>query len=302
MNIKYIPLGSFCHPKMFIRNNNLEISKSLPFDFHSSPNTYSIYNILNKLYKNKTYIHEFNEIIFEHQYNNSQKKELAVSDKEGLFFLHFFEKNDLINSTQEINYPIDANKNINQSKIKEIQDKFKKRYEYLYEILNNKDDIIVFLRIENYVNKYWEIELPDLVNSIKQFNHPNVFLIYSQIEIKKNIDFDNCKKINYDYGLPIIFHKKLFDEKISIDKIHEQKFSKIISNIDNIINNSLLIKFNNVLNYFYYDTKNNNLLKINDINITFQIIDNDEKLLKVNFQNNIIIFLKNNNNIFEEIS
>ena len=50
-NIKYISLGSFCHPKMHIRKTNRQISKSLPFDFHSSPNTYSIYSILDKLYE-----------------------------------------------------------------------------------------------------------------------------------------------------------------------------------------------------------------------------------------------------------
>ena len=30
MNINYISLGSFCHPKIFLRNTNREILKSLP--------------------------------------------------------------------------------------------------------------------------------------------------------------------------------------------------------------------------------------------------------------------------------
>lgn len=53
MKIKFISLGSFCHPKIFLRNKKMEILESLPFDFHSSNNFYSIYHILEELAKKK---------------------------------------------------------------------------------------------------------------------------------------------------------------------------------------------------------------------------------------------------------
>ena len=65
----------------------------------------------------------------------------------------------------------------------------------MYKVLNSKDDILIFLRIENYENKVWNIDLPALVNSIKQFNHPNKFLIYTQPAIDKNLDFNVSKKL-----------------------------------------------------------------------------------------------------------
>ena len=68
MKINYVCLGSFCHPKIFIRNTNREIGESLPFDFHSSPNTHSIYYILEKLHEDKTFIHQFNKILDENGY------------------------------------------------------------------------------------------------------------------------------------------------------------------------------------------------------------------------------------------
>ena len=95
MKICYISLGSFCHPKILIRETNRHIQESLPFDFHSSPGTYSIYNILNELYYNKTYDVEFNEILFKHNFNSEHKDQLAVKEKNDLYFLHFFDLNDL---------------------------------------------------------------------------------------------------------------------------------------------------------------------------------------------------------------
>ena len=300
MNINYISLGSFCHPKIFLRKKNKEILKSLPFDFHSSPNTYSIYNILNKLYQDKTYTHEFNEILFEHEYNDKEKKELAISDKEGIFFLHFFDIEDKLNDNN--NYPIEVKDNINEDKIINIQEKFKKRYEYLYKLLNNKNDILIFLRIENYENKVWETDLKELVKSLNKFDNPNKFLIYTQIEIDDKLDFNKSKKINYDYNFPIIFHKFLFDEKISSDDIYEKKFNNLIVDFDNIINMSILINFNNVTNYYYYDKNNNKLFKLNDINFIFNVEELNNKMLKVKNNNINYIFLKNKEKIYELIS
>ena len=300
MDINYISLGSFCHPKMHLRKTNREISKSLPFDFHSTPNTYSIYSILNKLHKNKTFRHQFKEIIFEHEHNDNKKKELAVMDEEDMYFLHFFDINDKISESQE--YPINVNDNLSQHKIIQVNDKFQKRYEYLYNILNSNKNILVFLRIENYINNAWKTDIKNLASSLKNFKHPNKFLIYTQIEISDSLDFFSIQKINYDYDIPIIFHKILLDENISSDIEKEKLFEKILKNFENIIKNSIFINQKNIIKIFYHDRTNNILLNLSNINIIYRIKFINNIKLEIIYENKIIIFLRNDKNIYEIIS
>lgn len=299
MYIKYISLGSFCHPKIYIRKTKRNISESLPFDFHSTPNTYSIYSILNKLFNQKTFSHEFKEILFEHEYNDTKKKELAVSDNEGIFFLHFFDLDDKL--SDNIEYPINIQDNLNNDKIIEVNNKFKKRYEKLYNILNNKNDILVFLRIENYINKSWEVELPSLINSLKQYKNQNKFLIYTQIEISDHLDFNDHPEINYSYGFPILFYKFQFDEKITSNKLYEEKFEKIFTNFENIISNSIYLNFNKNTSVFYHDKNNNLLFNLNNINEKLNIKSMNNLKLDVYYNNKLIVFFKNTENIYESI-
>lgn len=332
-NIKYISLGSYCHPKMHLRKTKREISKSLPFDFHSSPNTYSIYSILDKLYENETFFHKFKEIIFEHTHNSENKKELAVSDYEDIYFLHFFDIHDLIcdlnnldlyenineyyneneynnqNTTEyekKIKYPLCIDNNLCINKINEVNNKFKKRYEHLNSILNNKFnkydlDILVLLRIENYNNPNWKIDVQNLANSIKQYHHPNKFLIYAQIEIDEKLDFFHTFKINYDYGFPIIFHKLLFDEKISFDTNQEKIFENILINFENIIKCCIYLCIHDKIQVFYNDS-NKILINLNNIQelYTIQLLNNQK--LEVIYNNELLVFLKNKNNVYESIS
>ena len=342
-NIKYISLGSFCHPKMHLRKTKREISKSLPFDFHSSPNTYSIYSILDKLYENETFTHKFKEIIFEHTHNSENKKELAVSDYEDIYFLHFFDIHDLIidlnnldlyenmneynngnvncnvncnengnninendKNDKKIKYPLCIDNNLCINKINEVNNKFKKRYEHLHSILNNNFnkydlDILVLLRIENYNNLNWNMDVQNLANSIKQYHHPNKFLIYAQIEIDEKLDFFHTFKINYDYGFPIIFHKVLFDEKISFDVIQEKMFENILINFENIIKSCIYLCIHDKIQVFYNDS-NKILINLNNIQelYTIQLLNNQK--LEVIYNNELLVFLKNKNNVYESIS
>lgn len=341
-NIKYISLGSYCHPKMHLRKTKREISKSLPFDFHSSPNTYSIYSILDKLYENETFIHKFKEIIFEHTHNSENKKELAVSDYEDIYFLHFFDIHDLIidlnnldlyenineyenidvnfntnvksniisnninENDKKIKYPLSTDNHLCVDKINEVNEKFKKRYEHLNFILNNKFnkydlDILVLLRIENYNNSNWNMDVQNLANSIKQYQHPNKFLIYTQIEIDEKLDFFHTFKINYDYGFPIIFHKILFDEKISFDVNQEKMFENILVNFENIINCCIYISIHDKIQVFYNDS-NKILVNLNNICELYTIQLLNHQKLELIHNNEILVFLNNKNNIYECIS
>ena len=301
MNINYISLGSFCHPKIFLRKNNKEILKSLPFDFHSSPNTYSIYQILNKLAADKTYVHNFKEILFEHEHNDKSKKELAVSDEEGMFFLHFFDVNDKLNDNVE--YPIPVTDNLNENKMNDIKYKFMKRYEKLYDILTtNNNNILIFLIIENYENKSWETDVANLAKSLSQFNHPNKFLIYAQNQINDNLDFINTTRINYEYGFPIIFYKCLFDEKITSNQESEKKFSNVLNDIEKIIDLCIIIEIHNIRYCFYYDKPNKKMFKLNNIHYILDIRTFNDKILEANWENNLLVFLKNKENVYQLIS
>ena len=306
-NIKYISLGSYCHPKMHLRKTKREISKSLPFDFHSSPNTYSIYSILDKLYENKSYTHHFKEILFIHDHNSKNEKELAVSDIEDIYFLHFFNLSDLLcqQQTETIEFPISVENNLSVLKINDVNIKFKKRYEDLYNILNKNQyfnlDILVLLRIENYINPSWKVDVHNLVNSIKQYKHPNKILIYTQIEIDEEIDFYYDFKINYDFNFPIIFHKILFDEEISSDVLQEKIFENILVNFENIIQNCIYIDFHNKIEVYYNDD-NKIFVNVNNINIILYVHHINNIKIEAYYNNELYVFLKNKNNIFECIS
>jgi len=293
MKIFYISLGSFCHPKILIRETNRLIQESLPFDFHSTPGTYTIYNILEELYKNKKYDVDFKEILYTHQFNETNKNELAVREKNDMFFLHYFDENDLkeIPST----YPVDCSY-IDENKIKVIKNKFSKRFNRLCNLMNDPDNILVFLRIENYANPVWEEELIKLTNAISLFQNNNKFLIYSQINIDESIDFNTTKALNYNYKIPVMSIKKLFDETIQTTLRNE--FLNVLNTFEIIINNCLLLRMNNILSNFYYDISKKKIFKLNDLNYWMDIEVLEGKTLICKIQYKIYVF-ELVNNIFE---
>jgi len=287
MKICYISLGSFCHPKILIRETNRNIKESLPFDFHSSPGTYSIYNILNELYINKTYDVEFNEILFKHNFNADHKDQLAIKEKNDLYFLHFFDTNDLKNIPSEYPCSIDL---IKESKIIEVKNKFKKRFDKLYQILNDPENILIFLRIDNYENNVWDSDLNKLCKSIKQFNNPNKFLIYSQILIDENLAFNKTNTLNYNYDIPVMFVKEKFDENISYST--KKYFLNILETFETIIEKSYIFLINNIKQLYYFDSDKNIFYNINDLNNYFNLIESTDKknILKILYNNEKFVF------------
>lgn len=292
MKICYISLGSFCHPKILIRETNRHIQESLPFDFHSSPGTYSIYNILNELYYNKTYDVEFNEILFKHNFNSEHKDQLAVKEKNDLYFLHFFDLNDLNYLPNEYPCPINL---IKESKINEIKIKFKKRFEKLYNIMNDPENILVFLRIENYENNVWNSDLAKLTSSINLFKNPNKFLIYSQILIDENLSFYNTKTLNYNYDIPVMFIKEKFDENISYS--NKEQFLNVFKSFESIIYESYVFIINNSKFLFYFDPDKKIYFNLNNINLFLTLIEeiDNKNIIKILYNNDIIVFKSINN-------
>lgn len=292
MKIFYISLGSFCHPKILIRETNRNIQESLPFDFHSSPGTYSIYNILNELYYNKTYDVEFNEILFKHNFNSEHKDQLAVKEKNDLYFLHFFDLNDLHYIPNEYPCPINL---IKESKINEIKFKFKKRFEKLYNIMNDPENILVFLRIENYENNVWNSDLAKLTNSINLFKNPNKFLIYSQILIDENLSFYNTKSLNYNYDIPVMFIKEKFDENISYS--NKKQFLNVFNSFESIIDESYTFIMNNTKYLFYFDSDKKIYFNLNNISFYLTLIEeiDNKHIIKILYNNEHIVFKSINN-------
>jgi hypothetical protein len=258
MKIYYIPLGSFCYPKIIIRNTNREYKESLPFDFHSSPHLNGITNILKELYETGSYNIELKEIL--EIYNEN---ELCVSEK-NMYFVHFFKTYDLIKNIDT--FPVNAYTYINNDKINEVLNKFKKRFIRLYNILNDPNNIICFLRIENYMNYGWKYELNEFTHVLSLFKNPNKFLIYSQELIDDNLDYKKTNILNYEFHIPILFCKHYFYDKEFFNE-NKQVFIDLLIYFENLLNNPNIIniKYNNIIEKYYIDDKKKTIFKLSNL-------------------------------------
>ena len=291
MNIYYIPLGSFCYPKIIIRETTREFTESLPFDFNSSPHLSGITNILKELYDNKTYDIELNEIL--EIYN---KDELCVSEK-NMYLVHFFKTHDLKEEIQT--FPAKANELIKKDVIINVKSKFKKRFERLYNILNDTNNILCFLRIENYDNAGWKYELKELTKILSLFKNPNKYLIYSQNLIDDELHFNNSRVFNYDYNIPILFIKHYFYD---YEMIHNKDlFITILSTFEYLMNNDNIINIehNNIVEKYIINHNTNMIYKLTNIKY-FSNYYIDKDFLYIN---NAIIgynkYIKNKDNIYK---
>jgi hypothetical protein len=341
MKLLYIPLGSFCHPKILIRETNRELLESLPFDFHSSQNLIGIVNILKELYETGNYELKFKNIINIHDNNSKKEKELIVSE-ENLFFVHFFKETDLINHNTHnlyninninhinnnnidnnnidinnnnnniiidrniINFPLNIN-NIKEEKMNEVKNIFKKRFERLYNILNDTNNVLCFLRIENYENHNWKYEVKELTNILLKFKNPNKFLLYSQNQIDIDLHFNNSRVLNYEYSIPIFFFKYFFYDVEMI--LNKDFFITLLNTFEYIVNNKnniIHLKKNGIVEKYFLQNDNKNdkifkIFKLNNIN-NYSKCYYDEKLGEIFITTvfSIYFFKKNKDNIFEE--
>jgi hypothetical protein len=259
MKINYISLGSFCHPKIVIRDTGREYSESLPFDFNSSPSLVGITNILKELYETKTYDIQLKEIICMHNEN-----ELAVSEKNDTYLVHFFKKTDLIENVET--YPQPYHK-LTKDSILNVKRKFKRRFERLYNLLNIKNEIICFLRIENYENPNWKEELVEFCNVLALFKNNNKYLIYSQENIDENIHFNNTKQLSYKYKIPILFYKHYFYDKILIEQ--RDLFTNVLESFEHLMNNNeniITVNNNNIIEKYIIDKSKSKIFKLTNLN------------------------------------
>ena len=292
MNIYYISLGSFCYPKMLIRETNRQFSESLPFDFNSSPHLPKITEILKILYKTGTYELNLKDII--EVYNGD---ELSVSE-ENMYIVHFFKLKDLKKNIDKLPCSVDI---IKDEVINDVKVKFKKRFERLYNILNDKNNIICFMRIENYDNYGWKYELIEFCEILSKFKNPNKYLIYSQKLIDNELHFLNSNVLNYDYSLPILFYKHYFYDMEMIN--NKYLFINILVLFENLLNsnNVINIKYNNIIEKYYINKEELKIYKLSNIKYFANFfIDNNAK--NILYINNVINgyekYIKNNENIF----
>ena len=293
MKINYIPLGSFCYPKMLIRETYRTYSESLPFDFNSSPNLSGVTRILEELYEKGTYEIELKEIICTHNEN-----ELAISEKNDMFLVHFFKSTDL---TESINiYPAPVDK-IRSDVLETIKQKFKKRFERLYHLLNDKNTILCFLRVENYDNPYWKVELENLCNVLSKFKNNNKYLVYCQNMIDQEIHYENTKQLNYQYKIPILFYKFFFYDKIILE--NKKIFIYILEIFERLLNNnSMIITLNNNGSFEKYllDLEKMKIFKLTNINNHSDFYYENDVLYINTCLNGFEVFEKNNQTGFFE--
>jgi hypothetical protein len=287
MKINYISLGSFSQPKIVIRDTKREYSESLPFDFNSSPSLVGVTNILKELYETKTYDIQLKEIICMHNEN-----ELAVSEKNDTYLVHFFKKTDLIENIET--YPQPYHK-LSKDSIINVKRKFKRRFERLYNLLNLKNEIICFLRIENYENPNWKEELVDFCNVLSLFKNNNKYLIYSQENIDKSIHFGNTKQLNYNYKIPIFFYKHYFYDKILIEQ--RDLFTNVLESFEDLMNNNeniITINNNNNIEKYIIDKYKSKIFKLTNVNYHSDYFMDDNILIINTALYGNQIFQKNN--------
>jgi len=291
MKIYYISLGSFCYPKMLIRETNREISESLPFDFNSSPHLPKITNILKILYETHTYHLNLKEIL--EVYNND---ELSVSE-ENMYIVHFFKLKDLKKDIDKLPCNVDI---IKDEKINEVKMKFKKRFERLYNILNDINNIICFMRIENYDNYGWKHELIEFTEILSKFKNPNKYLIYSQKLIDDHLHFHHSNVLNYNYSVPILFYKHYFYD-IEIIK-NKNLFIDILLSFENILNsdNIIHIKNNNMIEKYYMNKNKLEIYKLSNIKYFSHFFIENNILYINNVINGYEKYICNKNNIYEK--
>lgn len=294
MKINYISLGSFCHPKIVIRDTGREYSESLPFDFNSSPSLVGITNILRELYEKKTYDIELKEIICEHNEN-----ELAVSEKNDTFLVHFFKKTDLIENVES--YPQPYHK-LKKDSILNVKRKFKRRFERLYKLLNLKNEIICFLRFENYENKFWKEELYEFCNVLSLYKNNNKYLIYSQENINENLHYPNTNQLNYNYKIPILFYKHFFYDKILIEQ--RDLFTNVLESFEELMNNNeniITINNNDNIEKYLIDKIKSQIFKLTNLNYNSEFYMEDNILIINTALYGNQIFEKNiNTNIYSK--
>jgi len=292
MKIYYIPLGSFCYPKMVIRETNREYSESLPFDFNSSPHLYGITNILKILQQTNTYDLNLKEVMY--KYNGN---ELAIRE-ENMYLVHFFKEDDLVTNINEENYPVDISL-LKMDKLNDVKNKFKKRFERLASILNDVNNIICFLRIENYDNFGWNYELIEFTKVLSEFKNPNKFLIYSQNLIDDRLHINNSKSFNYEYNIPIIFVKHYFNDIEMIN--NKDLFITILNTFEYMINNESIIniKNNNIIEKYYIDNSKLLIYKLTNINFFSQFYINAEGLYINNAITGYKRYILNNDGVYE---
>jgi hypothetical protein len=295
MKINYISLGSFSQPKIVIRDTKREYSESLPFDFNSSPSLVGVTNILKELYKTKTYDIQLKEIICMHNEN-----ELAVSEKNDTYLVHFFKKTDLIENIQT--YPQPYHK-LSKDSIINVKRKFKRRFERLYNLLNLKNEIICFLRIENYENPNWKEELADFCNVLSLFKNNNKYLIYSQENIDESIHFGNTKQLNYNYKIPIFFYKHYFYDKILIEQ--RDLFTNVLESFEDLMNNNeniITINNNNNIEKYIIDKYKSKIFKLTNVNYhSDYFMDDNILIINTALYGNQIFQKNNDTNVYISI-
>jgi hypothetical protein len=178
--------------------------------------------------------------------------------------------------------------------------KFKKRFERLYNILNDINNIICFMRIENYDNYGWKHELIEFTEILSKFKNPNKYLIYSQKLIDDHLHFHHSNVLNYNYSVPILFYKHYFYD-IEIIK-NKNLFIDILLSFENILNsdNIIHIKNNNMIEKYYMNKNKLEIYKLSNIKYFSHFFIENNILYINNVINGYEKYICNKNNIYEK--
>jgi hypothetical protein len=227
----FISLGCNCYIKMYLSNHKFDIiniiEETMPFDYNMTYDLENINNILETLYKNKSYNTVFKNILY-----IQNDHEVVVNEQNNLQIIHYFHKNDLL--TDVLDFPANIN-NINVDKLTEISNMFNRRFDRLYESLNNSNDIICLIRTDYHDRKFDRNELYNLTNILSKFNNKNLYLIYLNNQINDTDCYNNTNQINNEFCIPCFLYNYNLEEHYY--KIKNNNFGDIINGVNNYFTN-----------------------------------------------------------------
>lgn len=173
-NIKYISLGYACELKMFFRRMKLHPLERLPFDFMAS----SIEFIISSFKEN--FKQWLDPSLFYSSAIHKPNNHMLIKHKNHLaIYNHDLKYHDYVNPHLDLNKHYDSNGYngdipIKPQALNTFIEAYSRRIHRLRDIVNDKNNILIFIRYQNYVNPP-EVpiatldDIKDLYQTLKQF-------------------------------------------------------------------------------------------------------------------------------------
>lgn len=199
-----------------MKNTQLLVKESLPFDSNITNHIQEVVDSLHELKATRNYQTKFTKI---NMIGDGPNGVVLVQEKHGMKFCHFFTKADIapviVRNPNRI-------ENIKPEKNLEICTTFNRRFARLLEYLDS-DKVLCFLRLDKEPDPEWETELRKLTATLRGFSNPNQYLLY----VNRAIDSSMCGVFADTYDIPVFLWNQEFEGDFC--KTYDNRFLTLLS-------------------------------------------------------------------------